>query len=157
MKVESISFLSTLEDIDDIFKIIIPLSREIISQNDVVNPKNDAVNQLNDICLEKFKGKTIEYLSIDTVGDLEDAFQYPTEFLNSCNSSGLPLHRLKLKIYLKNENRNVHCLKNENLFLAYPVKGFIDITNYMVDLGVTEYVFPGWHRRIFEPIADTLQ
>ena len=36
--------------------------------------------------------------SIDTVGDIDNATMFPTEFLNSLNLSGLPEHKLKLKI-----------------------------------------------------------
>ena len=36
--------------------------------------------------------------SIDTVGNIDNATMFPTEFLNSLNLSGLPEHKLKLKI-----------------------------------------------------------
>ena len=36
--------------------------------------------------------------SIDTVGDIDNATMFPTEFLHSLNLSGLPEHKLKLKI-----------------------------------------------------------
>ena len=34
---------------------------------------------------------------IDTVGDIDNATMFPTEFLNSQHLSGLPEHKLKLK------------------------------------------------------------
>ena len=36
--------------------------------------------------------------SINTVGDIDNATMFQTEFLNSLNLSGLPEHKLKLKI-----------------------------------------------------------
>ncbi len=38
------------------------------------------------------------FLSADSVLDDTDAFLYPTEFLNTILPSGLPPHKLKLKI-----------------------------------------------------------
>jgi hypothetical protein len=38
------------------------------------------------------------YYSVDTVLEKEDAVHFPTEFLNSLTSSGIPPHTLILKI-----------------------------------------------------------
>uniref|UniRef100_A0A2S2QUB7 DNA helicase Pif1-like 2B domain-containing protein n=1 Tax=Sipha flava TaxID=143950 RepID=A0A2S2QUB7_9HEMI len=38
------------------------------------------------------------HYSFDTVFDLEEAVNFPTKFLNSLNSSGLPAHKMVLKV-----------------------------------------------------------
>ena len=48
--------------------------------------------------VERIPGDLHTFHSIDTVGDIDNATVFPTEFLNSLNLSGLPEHKLKLKI-----------------------------------------------------------
>jgi hypothetical protein len=43
-------------------------------------------------------GDAVELLSIDTARSTESEAQYPTEFLNTINVSGMPVHNLKLKV-----------------------------------------------------------
>lgn len=43
-------------------------------------------------------GETASFKSVDTVTDVNEAVQYPTEFLNSLEPSGMPSHNLALKI-----------------------------------------------------------
>ncbi|XP_045454816.1 uncharacterized protein LOC123664266 [Melitaea cinxia] len=64
----------------------------------IVSPKNDTVNEINNLIVQKVPGQTKTYKSIDTVTNIEDAVHYPQEFLNSLNPSGLPPHELTLKI-----------------------------------------------------------
>lgn len=45
-----------------------------------------------------FNEKAVEYKSFDSVIQSDDAAHYPLEFLNTLNPSGLPLHKLILKI-----------------------------------------------------------
>ncbi len=42
-------------------------------------------------------GNSSHYISIDSVADEEQAVQYPLEFLNSLELSGVPPHKLELK------------------------------------------------------------
>ncbi|GBP39663.1 hypothetical protein EVAR_25487_1 [Eumeta japonica] len=64
----------------------------------ILAPKNDDVNKLNDQIQLKLPGEEINYKSIDTVMDEEQAVDYPVEFLNSLEPPGMPPHILKLKI-----------------------------------------------------------
>ncbi|CAF4893437.1 unnamed protein product [Pieris macdunnoughi] len=64
----------------------------------IVSPKNDTVNEINNLIVQKVSGQIKKYKSIDTVTNIEDTVHYPQEFLNSLNPSGLPPHELTLKI-----------------------------------------------------------
>ncbi|XP_039969466.1 uncharacterized protein LOC120781334, partial [Bactrocera tryoni] len=63
----------------------------------IVSPRNESVNEVNKIIMEKVPGEFKSYKSIDTVCNIEDTVHYPQEFLNSLNPSGLPSHELQLK------------------------------------------------------------
>ncbi|XP_073133484.1 uncharacterized protein [Henckelia pumila] len=63
----------------------------------IITPKNVDVDKINEILISKFPGEEIEYTSWDTVEeDKNNLFQ--EEFLNSLNPSGLPPHRIVLKV-----------------------------------------------------------
>jgi ATP-dependent DNA helicase PIF1 len=65
-----------------------------------LSPLNTDVNEVNAEVLRRLPGDHIDYLSIDTV-ECEEEFQrdlYPIEFLNTISVSGLPPHRLRLKV-----------------------------------------------------------
>ncbi|GBP93841.1 ATP-dependent DNA helicase PIF6 [Eumeta japonica] len=67
-------------------------------QRAILAARNSNVDEINDIILSKLPGDIVTYTSIDTVMDQEDVVNYPQEFLNSLNPSGLPPHSLNLKI-----------------------------------------------------------
>ena len=56
------------------------------------------VDEVNDERWERIPGDSHTFHSIDTVGDIDNANMFPTEFLNSLNLSGFPEHKLKLRI-----------------------------------------------------------
>jgi hypothetical protein len=62
--------------------------------------KNDDVNEINQTILDKFPGDQHLLFSTDSVVTNEDALpnQYPVEYLQSLNSGGLPLSKLRLKV-----------------------------------------------------------
>ena len=64
----------------------------------ILAPKNINVNTINRQIQQQLPGETISYKSIDTAADDNAAVQYPTEFLNSLEPSGMPPHNLQLKI-----------------------------------------------------------
>lgn len=64
----------------------------------IVSPRNESVNEINKIIMEKVPGEFKSYKSLDTVCNIEETVHYPQEFLNSLNPSGLPSHELQLKV-----------------------------------------------------------
>jgi ATP-dependent DNA helicase PIF1 len=60
--------------------------------------KNVDVNELNLKIQHLLPGDLVSYKSINTVCDATEAVNYPTEFLNSLDLPGMPLHNLQLKI-----------------------------------------------------------
>lgn len=69
-----------------------------VSERAILSLRNESVDEINEIILNKIPGTLKIYKSIDTTVDECEATIYPTEFLNSLNSSGIPQHNLKLKI-----------------------------------------------------------
>ncbi|KAG3055831.1 hypothetical protein PI124_g24176 [Phytophthora idaei] len=70
----------------------------------ILTPKNADVLAINDMILDKLPGDAQEYRSVDTLdGDDELERQersdlYPPEFVNTISLSGMPPHKLRLKI-----------------------------------------------------------
>jgi len=71
---------------------------EWLRERAILAPKNDDVNEINKEILAMLPGDVIEYKSVNTVVDADEAVNYPTEFLNSLDPAGLPQHRLILKV-----------------------------------------------------------
>lgn len=70
------------------------------SERAILCPKNSDVDKLNDDVLNIVEGNDKTYLSVDSVvaDNRESANNFPTEFLNSLSPSGMPPHKLRLKI-----------------------------------------------------------
>lgn len=64
----------------------------------ILAPKNDAVFRINTQLLNLLPTDAKVFKSFDTVEDPTEAIHYPLEFLNSLQPSGLPPHKLELKI-----------------------------------------------------------
>jgi hypothetical protein len=93
--VESVEKLksSVFPDIQTHFK-----DHKWLCERAILAPKNINVNAINLQIQQQLPGETKSYKSIDTATDVDAAVQYPTEFLNSLEPSGMPTHNLQLKI-----------------------------------------------------------
>ena len=72
--------------------------RYFVARRAILTPKNDNVDKLNEIVMDKFPGQGKTYLSADTVDEKDTENLYPTEFLNSITLSGMPPHSMTLKV-----------------------------------------------------------
>lgn len=61
-------------------------------------PKNSIVAHINHTILSKISGECTTYSSVDSVIDENHSTTYPIEFLNSIELSGVPPHKLELKV-----------------------------------------------------------
>ncbi|XP_076940557.1 uncharacterized protein LOC143609787 [Bidens hawaiensis] len=67
-------------------------------------PLNDVVQEINDRILAYFPGQEMEYLSLDSIDEVEsisedfDPTLYSPDFLNGIKMFGMPNHRLLLKV-----------------------------------------------------------
>ncbi|XP_021977099.2 ATP-dependent DNA helicase PIF6-like [Helianthus annuus] len=74
------------------------------SERAILAPKNEVVHEINDRLLSLFPGDAKEYLNCNSIRQTEqilDSFQqslYSTKKLNALKISGLPNHRLVLKV-----------------------------------------------------------
>lgn len=64
----------------------------------ILAPRNDSVDVTNKNLLAKLPGSLQLYRSIDSVIDVNDSVHYPPEILNKLELSGVPPHRLELKV-----------------------------------------------------------
>lgn len=63
----------------------------------IITPKNVDVDNINEIIIHKFPGEEREYTSWDSIED-DNHNLFQEEFLNSLSPSGLPPHRIVLKV-----------------------------------------------------------
>ena len=85
------------KDIHEFQSFLLHIKHEL---NDwtILATRNEDVDRINSMIIEIIEGQTIEYLSADAISETTHSHLYPTEYLNSLNLSGLPPHRLRLKI-----------------------------------------------------------
>jgi len=71
-----------------------------LSGRAILTPWNVEVHGINDRVLDRLPTECSEYHSIDSVEDVEgmDTSMYQVEFLNSLEISGMPPHKLRLKV-----------------------------------------------------------
>ena len=67
-----------------------------IASRSVICPTNKTVDIINGAVMNTFPGNAREYRSFDSIE--KDAHLYPTEFLNSLSPSGMPPHKMDLKV-----------------------------------------------------------
>ena len=72
-------------------------SHDWLCERAILAPRNDTVDNVNRVLLKKIPGEEYEFLSNDSVDDISEAVNFPTEFLNSLQPQGVPPHRLYLK------------------------------------------------------------
>ncbi|XP_054163800.1 ATP-dependent DNA helicase pif1-like [Oppia nitens] len=72
---------------------------ELPSINDwtIVAAKNDHVDEINNILMDRFEGDEMEYFSANSLVEKDNHGQFTDEFLASLHFSGLPSHKLILK------------------------------------------------------------
>ncbi|XP_021975345.1 ATP-dependent DNA helicase PIF1-like [Helianthus annuus] len=99
-----------LDPIESLIQFVYPsvleryMDRDYFSERAILTPKNEVVHEINDRLLELFPGEPTEYLSSDSICQTEqviDSFQqelYSPDVLNGLKISGLPNHRLVLKV-----------------------------------------------------------
>ena len=64
----------------------------------ILAPKNCDVDHINNLALSLMQGEVFVFESADSVKSEEQAGTFPVEYLNSISASGLPPHRLSLKV-----------------------------------------------------------
>ncbi|OWZ14895.1 Helitron helicase [Phytophthora megakarya] len=64
----------------------------------ILAPTNTSVRRINEMVAERLTGETKEYLSVDSLEGVADPNMFEQEFLNSLNFSGIPRHRIVLKV-----------------------------------------------------------
>ncbi|KAG5570609.1 hypothetical protein H5410_060375, partial [Solanum commersonii] len=81
-------------------------SAEYITERAILASRNEFVDKLNAVMIEKFPGETKTYISFDSAEDDANNY-YQEEYLNTLTPNGLPPHRLVLK-----ENAPIMLLRN---------------------------------------------
>ena len=89
-------------------------NKEWLCERAILATKNEVVENINETVQKMIQGEEKTYKSIDTIVNENESVNFPTEFLNSLNAPGMPLHSLKLKvgspiILLRNLNSPTLC------------------------------------------------
>ena len=73
----------------------------------ILSPKNGNCLAMNEEVMKTLAGETVTYVSPDSVkcDNIEEAQNYPMEFINCLTPSGMPNHHLNLKIAVSS-----HCI-----------------------------------------------
>ena len=69
-----------------------------LKERAILTPKNDTAANISNTLLEKLPTQIVQYQSVDSVVEVEDAVHYPVEFLHTLNPPGIPPHNLCLKV-----------------------------------------------------------
>uniref|UniRef100_A0A8D8YMS1 ATP-dependent DNA helicase n=2 Tax=Cacopsylla melanoneura TaxID=428564 RepID=A0A8D8YMS1_9HEMI len=74
------------------------ISSDWFCERSILSPKNEMVSAINDTLLNSCEGESMTYSSFDTTLNRDQAVNFPVEFLNSLELSGLPSHKITLKV-----------------------------------------------------------
>lgn len=87
--------------IDFVFPTIATGNLDLISLSNsaILAPKNQAVDEINEVIISKFPGTEHLYLSFYETSDVAQQGLY-IDFLNSLTPAGMPAHRLILKKHI---------------------------------------------------------
>ncbi|KAJ1295317.1 hypothetical protein BS78_01G215000 [Paspalum vaginatum] len=90
--------------------------KKLLEESAILCTTNENVKEINEYIMGRIEGDAVIYLSSDSVSksmcyNHELEHQYPTEFLNTLKTTGIPNHQLKLKVglpvmLLRNINHN---------------------------------------------------
>lgn len=64
----------------------------------ILTSTNDTAAEINKILLDSFQAESMEYKSVNSVKELDDAVNYLIEFLNLLNLLGFPPYLLTLEV-----------------------------------------------------------
>ncbi|XP_073151981.1 uncharacterized protein [Henckelia pumila] len=97
----------------------------------IITSKNVDVDKINEILIAKFPGEEREYLSWDIVED-DNSNLFQEEFLNSLSPSGLPPHRIVLKVgcpimLLRNVAPELGLCNGTRLICRNLYRNFVDV------------------------------
>ena len=98
------NFCNIVESVEELKNKVFPdiqthyKDHKWLCERAILAPKNVNVNAINLQIQQQLPGEAMSYKTIDTVKDIDMVVQYPTEFLNSLEPSGMPPHNLRLKI-----------------------------------------------------------
>ena len=98
------NFCNIVESIEMLKTCVFPNMRihfndhQWLCERAILAPTNNAVNSINLQIQQQLPGDAKSYKSVDTVVDVNETVQYPTEFLNSLEPPGMPSYNLVLKV-----------------------------------------------------------
>ncbi|XP_028764313.1 uncharacterized protein LOC114722452 [Neltuma alba] len=106
-----------------------------LTERAILAPTTDVVDQINDYMLSLLPGDPVQYLSSDSISSTDQdssSFEdlYSPEFLNTINCSGMPPHKLSLKVgipvmLLRNIDQSAGLCNGTRLRITYLGKNFI--------------------------------
>ncbi|XP_053164950.1 uncharacterized protein LOC128350575 [Hemicordylus capensis] len=125
-----------------------------IANRSILCPKNSDVDTINDQVLNILEGQEMTYLSSDSIDDTseEDSKNYPTEFLNDQTPTGMPKHKLTLKLRLATHSCGVSVMLRLDLLEAdFQVQsdaaGGLGFSLYLRDRWCAEHWPQDWAER----------
>ncbi|KAJ0485171.1 putative DNA helicase [Helianthus annuus] len=107
---KDILIIDSINPIDSLINSVYPSILEnfkdpnFFQERAILAPKNEIVHEINDILLSMFPGDQKEYLSSDSICQSENVNEnmqhnvYPPDVLNGLKLSGMPNHKLVLKV-----------------------------------------------------------